>query len=123
MRALIIFILYFVYTTSGVSAERILISNSLKSCLEIKSSKTKILENLLLLDIRVRWKQSTAHCGCKSAISSYTVREEPVENNIAVQHSWGKFVLLEKTQMITLPITVLHSNSNYFLEIACAPPA
>ncbi len=122
MQRLIILLSLVILASTAEAQTQVTVNNLLKECVIIENQKIRTEKNLLLLDVELQWIKSTGDCGCKSAINSYTVREEPVENNIAVQHSWGKFVVLEKTKMITLPITALHNNSNYFLEIACAPP-
>lgn len=120
----LIILLSLIFCTSSVEAQTtVTVNNLLKECVIIAKQNIRKDNNLLLLDIELQWiKSTTGHCGCKSAVSSYTVREEPVEKNIPIKHNWGKFVMTKNSGQITLPITALSHNTSYHMELGCSQP-
>ena len=52
------------------------IENSLKECAEIQEAAPKWQDSLAVLEIRYRLVKSTAECGCKSALSTFTAYTE-----------------------------------------------
>ncbi len=54
-------------------SDEVSIENNLNECVRIESSNTTMHNNLWLLDLDLRVIKSTGYCGCKSAITGYSV--------------------------------------------------
>lgn len=98
------------------------IMNQQEECIKIKNRTPERISNLLLLKLEFKILKSTGYCGCKSALNSYKVRENPIKDNIPLWHGWGKFSVSEITTTVILPVTAIADNSDYHLLITCAKP-
>lgn len=98
------------------------VENNLIKCLQVSQHKTYMLENVPFTEIRFNEVQSTAECGCKSALNTF--RSYYVASEYKSLLMEGKFSVV-KNKIIKLPIATdikLIGKDPVLLVLSCALP-
>ena len=107
---------------AGESSD-IYVENNLEKCVAINSKSLIYFGDMPILKMNIRHISNIGHCGCKSAISSYTVFQT-IEGHESFIIS-GEFTFLERKEL-TLPIAVhkqfIVKFTDVRIVISCANP-
>ena len=105
----------FIFTCTSVNIfagfSGVEIKNTLQSCFKVESVTTSNESDFWLAGLRLELTKSIGYCGCKSAITSYTV---VVENEIKRQ---DEFVLRESREVSIILSSDVRLDSNEGLDI------
>ena len=118
------FLVVFMATSCAVASSQysVEVENHLSQCIEIESTETYNQNNKPYAKIKYREISSIANCGCKSALSSYSVHAVDKEYQSFLMG--GKFSFY-KTESLTLPLAVDHriiGNRPIRISLSCASP-
>ncbi|MCW8935341.1 MAG: DUF2195 family protein [Gammaproteobacteria bacterium] len=107
-----------IFSTSCNASDNVILDNSLKNCIDIKSITVTDSDNLLLLKTQWKIKDNIGTCGCKSAAFSYSVY---IDGNDKLM-SFGIMSSLNKSSssFVLSSDNSIYKTSKYNISINCA---
>lgn len=107
-----------VFSTSCNASDNVTLDNSLKNCIEIKSTTVTDSDNLLLLKTQWNIKDNIGACGCKSSAFSYSVYLNGKDKLM----SFGIMSSLNKSSssFVLSSDNSIYKTSKYNVSISCA---
>ena len=106
------------FSLSCNAADKIIMDNSLKDCLQLNNTSITRKNNLLLLEASLHMNETIGACGCKSAAFSYSVYRDKNEKFI----SYGMLSSINKNK-VTLVLSSdnsIYKDSKYKVSISCS---
>jgi len=103
------------------------IANSVDACINFSSPRARSDGNLRLLELNVVHMQSTASCGCKSALLSYRVTEVVGAAGLNSEMASGRISGLESSLGSTALLVIdtdqsIQRRGPRTLKVGCAAP-
>ncbi|XOZ34606.1 DUF2195 family protein [Halomonadaceae bacterium KBTZ08] len=108
---------------SAVSAESVVVNNSIDSCLGVSIEELRDVGTVTLADADLERVQSTAACGCKSRLVHYTVDGfgDGFEHESIAQGQLSDGASRSFTFVIN-PDNAVDGYTQYRLHTGCMPP-